>query len=95
MSPFIEHTHEVLENINVTEEEIKDIIHNLDPNKASGPDLKSNKMIKPVVTVIVKPLCILFNRSLREALFPDIWKLGNLEPLFKKSDQLSSCFFVE
>ena len=87
MPPFIEHTHEVLENINVTEEEIKDIILNLDPNKASGPDLISNKMIKPVVTVIVKPLCILFNRSLREAVFPDIWKLGNLVPLFKKGDR--------
>ena len=87
LPPFIEHTHEVLENINVTEEEIKDIILNLDPNKASGPDLISNKMIKPVVTVIVKPLCILFNRSLREAVFPDIWKLGNLVPLFKKGDR--------
>ena len=35
---------EVLENINVTEEEINDIMLNLDPNKTSGPDLISNKM---------------------------------------------------
>ena len=84
LPPFIEHTDQVLEHITVTEEEINDVIVNLDPNKASGPDLISNKMIKNVSRAIVKPLCILFNRSLREGVFPDIWKLGNLVPLFKK-----------
>ena len=87
MPPFIEHTDQVLEHITVTEEEINDVIVNLDPNKASGPDLISNKMIKNVSRAIVKPLCILFNRSLREGVFPDIWKLGNLVPLFKKGDR--------
>ena len=87
LPPFIEHTDQVLEHITVTEEEINDVIVNLDPNKASGPDLISNKMIKNVSRAIVKPLCILFNRSLREGVFPDIWKLGNLVPLFKKGDR--------
>ena len=87
LPPFIEHTDEVLDHINVTEEEINDVIVNLDPNKASGPDSISNKMIKNVARAISKPLCILFNRSLREGIFPDIWKLGNLVPLFKKGDR--------
>ena len=87
LPPFIEHTDQVLEHITVTEEEINDVIVNLDPNKASGPDLISNKMIKNVARAIVKPLCILFNRSLREGVFPDIWKLDNLVPLFKKGDR--------
>ena len=87
LPPFIEHTDEVLDHINVTEEEINDVIVNLDPNKASGPDSISNKMIKQVARAISKPLCILFNRSLREGIFPDIWKLGNLVPLFKKGDR--------
>ena len=84
---FTEHTDEVLEHINVTEEEINDVIVNLDPNKASGPDFISNKMIKNVARAIAKPLCILFNRSLCEGVFPDIWKLYNLVPLFKKGDR--------
>ena len=84
LPPLIEHTDQVLEHITVTEEEINDVIINLDPNKASGPDLISNKMIKYVTKAIVKPLCILFNRSLREGIFPDIWKFGNLVPLLKK-----------
>ena len=58
----------------------------LNHNKAFGPDLISNKMIKHVAGAIAKPLQIIFNRSLSESIFPDIWKLGNLVPLFKKED---------
>ena len=83
----MELTDSVLDRIDIFEEEIKDVIVNLDPNKASGPDLISNKMIKQVAEAIAKPLQIIFNRSLRESVFPDIWKLGNLVPLFKKGDK--------
>ena len=56
MLPFLEHTDKVLDNIEITEEEIKDVIVNLDPNKASGPDMISNKMIIKIPAVIAKPL---------------------------------------
>ena len=83
----MERTDKVLDNIDITEDEIYDIIVNLDPNTASGPDLISNKMIKNVAGAIAKALRIIFNRSLREGIFPDIWKLGNLVPLYKKGDR--------
>ena len=87
LPPFEELTNSVLDKIDITEEEIRDVIVNLDPNKASGPDQISNKMIKRVAGAISKPLHIIFNRSLSENIFPDIWKLGNLVPLFKKGDK--------
>ena len=87
LPPFIELTEKVLDKIDITEEEIKDVIVNLDPNKTSGHDLISNKIIKQVATAIAKPLRIIFNRSLHESIFPDIWKSGNLVPLFKKEDR--------
>ena len=87
LPPFMELTDSVLDRIDISEEEIKDVIVNLDPNKASGPDLISNKMIKQVAGAKAKPLQIIFNRSLRESVFPDIWKLGNLVPLIKKGDK--------
>ena len=43
---FMELTDKTLDNIEIIEDEIKDVIENLDPNKASGPDLISNKRIK-------------------------------------------------
>ena len=47
----------------------------------------SNKMVKKVSIVVAKPLCILFNRSLREGIFLDMWKQGDLLPIFKKGDK--------
>ena len=84
LPPSYELTDKVLDKIDITEDEIKYVIINLDPNKASFPDLISNKMIKQVATAISKPFKIIFNRSLNESVFPDMWKLGNLVPLFKK-----------
>ena len=46
LPPFTELTDATLDNIEITEEEINDVIENLDPNKASGSDLISNKMLK-------------------------------------------------
>ena len=36
---------------------------------------------------VSKPLCILMNRSFSEGVFPDIWKLANVVPSFKKGDK--------
>ena len=87
LPPFVEFTDNSLDTIEITEEEVNDVLENLDPNKASGPDMISNKMVKKVSKVVAKPLCILFNRSLREGIFPDMWKQGNLVPIFKKGDK--------
>jgi hypothetical protein len=41
------------------------LISILDSNKATGPDKISNKMIISIKNKIAKPLCLLFNKSLR------------------------------
>ena len=87
LPPFTELTDATLDNIEITEDEAKDVIENLDPNKASGPDLISDKILKKVSKVVAKPLCIIFKCSLHEGVFPDKWKIGNLVPLFKKGDK--------
>ena len=84
LSPFTELTDATLDNIEITEDEVNGVIENLDPNKASGTDLIRNKMLKKVSKVVTEPLCIIFNRSLHEGVFPDKWKLGNPVPLLKK-----------
>lgn len=35
---------------------------------------------------IAKPLCLSFNRSLRDCIFPSSWKISNVLPLYKKGD---------
>ena len=75
-----------LSNITCTADEIKTLIDILNPNKASGPDGISNKMLKPVAKEVSVPLSILFNRSFREGKFAENWKHSNVIPLQKKGD---------
>ena len=46
LPPFVELTDNFLDTIKITEEEVNDVLENLDPNKASVPDMISNKMVK-------------------------------------------------
>ena len=69
-----------------TQEEIQSLIEILNPNKASGPDGISNKMLKPVAKEVSVPVSILFSRSFREGRFADIWKHSHVIPLSKKGD---------
>jgi len=73
-----------LTDIEVSLENIVDIIKTVDPNKSSGPDGISHRMLKLVANKIEIPLSILFNESLTTSVFPDSWKLAHVIPIFKK-----------
>ena len=51
----------------------------------------SHKMLKGVSKSVSKPLSMLMNRSFNEGIFPDIWKLANVIPIFKKGDKSQPC----
>jgi hypothetical protein len=53
------------------------MISTLDANKAVGPDIISNNMLIAVKVQISKPLCMLFNKSLHQNIFPTDWKLAH------------------
>ena len=63
-----------------TEEDIALIIKNLDPPKAHGCDNISTKMIKICSESLTVPLRIIFEQSLKEGRFPEIWKKANIVP---------------
>ena len=44
-------------------------------------------MLKGVTKSVSKPFCRLMNRSFDEDIFPEIWKLANVIPIFKKGDK--------
>ena len=83
LPPFSKLIDNFLSEINCTEHEIESIIEVLNPNKASGDDGTSYKILKGVSESVSKPLCILMNRSFSEGTFPDTWKLANAIPIFK------------
>ena len=79
-------TENILDNIVITESEIIDVINSLKPNKASGHDEISHRMLKGTATSISKPLLILFKKSLNAGIYPSSWKQARVMPIFKKGD---------
>ena len=61
-----------------------EILHNLDPNKATGPDGVTVRILKETAEEIAPSLTELFNKSLRLGLLPNDWKLANIVPVIQE-----------
>ena len=76
-----------------TENEIKKIVSRLKSKKSSGFDGISNVLLKSIIPEIQLPLSVIFNKSLRNGIFPDKMKLAEVVPIYKmkgKSDSMNS-----
>ena len=72
-----------LAEVQVTEREVLNILNSLDPNKSSGPDKMSIKLLKMCALLIANPLSKLFNKSLESGKFPAVWKKACVTPIYK------------
>ena len=70
----------ILTNITISEEEVYHILHNLDINKANGPDAVSPRLLKLCAEAISPPLTTLINFSLTNKVYPRSWKMANVCP---------------
>ncbi len=76
----------LLQNIEISENDVEDILKCLDTSKATGPDLISPRVLKEASSVLKYPLCRLFNLSLSTATFPSDWKQAHVSPVFKNGN---------
>lgn len=67
--------------------EVHQILATLDPNKATGPDEISGKVLKECADELAPSLTKLFNLSLSQGIVPREWKFANVVPVFKKGDK--------
>ena len=67
----------------INETYMHNAIKNLKNGKAAGPDKIPTTIIKDVGDIITKPLTMIFNSSLRNGVFPDIWKIARTTPTVK------------
>ena len=70
---------DVLENVRMTEECIKNEIGHIREHSAPGPDDVTNRTLNE----IAKPLAILFTKSMENGRIPDDWRLSNVTPIYK------------
>ena len=72
----------------VSEMEICTIVDKLELKKSTGPDGISNLLFKKIIPVIKGPVALIFNRSLKLGVFPDLMKLARVVPLFKSGSTM-------
>ena len=76
-----------LSDITITENDVFDQLKCIDCSKSSGPDEVTPTLLKQAGYAIVPSLTKLFNCSLLEGKFPQLWKNANVTPLFKKGNK--------
>ena len=71
----------------MSEQDVINVLNIVNPNKAVGPDIISNKMLIAVKNEVAKTLCLLFNKSFQCKIFPNNWKIAFIIPLYKRGDK--------
>ena len=78
---------ELLNSIVVTEELVNKELDKLKPNKAAGADEIYPRILKECHSEVSNPLCLIFNKSLKESKVPSDWKKVSVTPIFKKGSK--------
>lgn len=68
-------------------EEVKRVLVKLDQYKASSPDSIPAVFYKNLSNSLSLPLSILFNKSIDEGTFPELWKISYVLPTFKAGNR--------
>ena len=66
--------------------EIVGVVKKFKNKSSSGPDELSNFLLKEVIDIISAPLSSIFNASFNQGIFPDMYKIAKVIPIFKKGD---------
>lgn len=62
-------------------------IDDLDSNKGPGPDQIHPKFVKRLKDSLSNHLLFIFNESLKQGIFPNVWKYSYIIPIFKSGDK--------
>ena len=76
-----------LSSISFNHQNILNIIHSLNINKAHGYDDISIRLLKMCGSSIVKPQSIIFKNCLQSGSFPNNCKKSNVVPIHKRGDK--------
>ena len=75
------------QTITISSQEVKDVLLNLNVNKACGQDLISPRFLKEGAVTLASPFSIVLNRSLEQGYFRSSWKHVNVTPIHKKDNK--------
>ena len=71
----------------VSREKVRDLLRKLRADKAPGVDELSPRLLLHFPEEILDPVCMLFEKSLREGRVPEDWRRANIVPIYKAGDR--------
>ena len=77
----------ILEDINISERDVRAKIRGLKRESAAGPDSIGPALLKELQDGLVPALAVIFRKSLSEGVVPSDWKVANVTPIFKKGSK--------
>ena len=80
-------TNKRIDYVTIENEEIISLVRKINPNKATGSDGVSGNMLLLCDDSVSIPLQIIYSNILSTSIYPDIWKLAIVTPIFKKGDK--------
>ena len=86
------HTEDIrkpLEELKITDENVKERRESLNPHKSPRPDGLHPRVLKELSNEISKPLAIIMQKLLDEHTLPQSWKDAHVSPIFKKGSKSS------
>ena len=70
-----------------TDDEVKEALRSLEPNKSSGYDNISFNVVNETSDLFFTPLKYIFNLSLQQGIFPENLKIAKVSPIYKKDEE--------
>lgn len=72
-----------------SEEEVKNVINKLKIRKSPGIDLIKSETLKIIVDYMVEPITHLINSCFDAGVFPSVFKMAVIKPMYKAGDKLN------
>ena len=66
---------------------VENLLSNLNPHKAAGPDNIPSKFLKATAHYISPLLTFIFQSSISQGKLPAEWKYANIVPIYKKGSK--------
>ena len=72
---------------NLTDDELKEALGSLKPNKSPGYDNISSNVVNQTSDMFFTPLEYIFNLSLQQGIFPENLNIAKVSPVYKKDEE--------
>ena len=76
----------MMNDIIVTEQEVKKLLRDLNPHKACVLDGITSHVLKELAEELAPELTTLFESSLALGIIPELWRHAFITPIYKKGD---------